>query len=151
MAFMDFCSGFQFPLSNVKPTALLAAFHSIDSLLDAPILESKSHNPSIHVKINNRASERTIVGHSADRETADRANFRHILQAVDEKLSTQDRRIDGVERKVDKVITQLDAVLKKSEDHRDEDVSGAEQLRRHDDQLQDHTVRIKKLETVRNP
>ncbi len=74
-----------------------------------------------------------------------------ILQAVDEKLSTQNRRIDGVERKVDKVITQLDAVLKKSEDHREEDVSGAEQLRRHDDQLQDHAVRIKKLETVRNP
>src|SRR5713101_4084614 len=74
-----------------------------------------------------------------------------ILQAVDEKLSTQNRRIDGVERKVDKVITQLDAVLKKSEDHRDEDVSGAEQLRRHYDQLQDHAVRIKKLETVRNP
>ncbi len=64
---------------------------------------------------------------------------------------SQNRRIDGVERKVDKVITQLDAVLKKSEDHRDEDVSGAEQLRRHDDQLQDHAVRIKKLETVRNP
>ena len=74
-----------------------------------------------------------------------------ILQAVDEKLSTQNRRIDGVERKVDKVITQLDAVLKKSEDHHEEDVSGAEQLRRHDDQLQDHAVRIKKLETVHNP
>ena len=28
-----------------------------------------------------------------------------ILQAVEEKLSTQNRRIDGVERKVDKVIT----------------------------------------------
>lgn len=74
-----------------------------------------------------------------------------ILQAVDEKLSTQKRRIDGVEKKVDKVINQLDAVLKKSEDHREEDVSGAEQLRRHGDQLQDHAVRIKKLETIRNP
>ncbi len=85
-----------------------------------------------------------------------------ILEAVDKRLATQDKRLDrrfatqnrriyGVERKVDKVITQLDAVLKKSEDHREEDVSGAEQLRRHDDQLQDHAVRIKKLETIRHP
>ena len=85
-----------------------------------------------------------------------------ILEAVDKHLATQDKRLDrrfatqnrriyGVERKVDKVITQLDAVLKKSEDHREEDVSGAEQLRRHDDQLQDHAVRIKKLETIRHP
>ena len=85
-----------------------------------------------------------------------------ILEAVDTRLATQDKRLDrrfatqnrriyGVERKVDKVINQLDAVLKKSEDHREEDVSGAEQLRRHDDQLQDHAVRIKKLEVARNP
>src|SRR6266852_9942142 len=85
-----------------------------------------------------------------------------ILEAVDKRLEAQDKRMDrrfatqnrriyGVERKVDKVITQLDAVLKKSEDHREEDVSGAEQLRRHDDQLQDHAVRIKKLETIRHP
>ena len=85
-----------------------------------------------------------------------------ILEAIDARLATQDKRLDrrfatqnrriyGVERKVDKVITQLDAVLKKSEDHREEDVSGAEQLRRHDDQLQDQAVRIKKLETIRHP
>jgi len=30
-------------------------------------------------------------------------------------------------------------------------VTGAEQLRRHDDQLQDHAVRIKALEAIRNP
>jgi len=47
--------------------------------------------------------------------------------------------------------TKLDAVLKEFEDHRDEDIAGAEQLRRHDDQLQDHGVRIKKLEAIRNP
>jgi hypothetical protein len=85
-----------------------------------------------------------------------------ILEAVDTRLATQDKRLDrrfatqnrriyGVERKVDKVITQLDAVLKKSEDRREEDVSGAEQLRRHDDQLQERAVRIKKLETIRHP
>src|SRR5713101_7855845 len=95
-------------------------------------------------------SQRKIVDHSAiEKLLTEQTSV--ILRAVDEKRSTQNRRIDGVERKVDKVITQLDAVLKKSEDHRDEDVSGAEQLRRHYDQLQDHAVRIKKLETVRHP
>src|SRR5712692_9674470 len=51
--------------------------HSIDSFHYASILESTSHNPAFHVKINNQASQRTIVDHSADRETADRANLRH--------------------------------------------------------------------------
>jgi len=36
-----------------------------------------------------------------------------------------------VERRVDRVITQLDAVLKEVEDHRDEDIVGANLLRRH--------------------
>jgi len=57
----------------------------------------------------------------------------------------------GVERRVDRVITQLDAVLKEVEDHRDEDIVGANLLRRHHDQLQDHAVRIKKLDVARNP
>jgi len=85
-----------------------------------------------------------------------------ILEAVDTRLATQDKRLDrrfatqnrriyGVERKVDRVITQLDAILKEVEDYRDEDIVGANQLRRHDDQLQDHAVRIKKLEVARNP
>jgi len=85
-----------------------------------------------------------------------------ILEAVDQHLATNTSdwidasrpRTDesmGWSGKVDKVINQLDAVLKKSEDHREEDVSGAEQLRRHDDQLQDHAVRIKKLETIHHP
>lgn len=32
--------------------------------------------------------------------------------------------------------------------HRDEDIAGAEQLRRHDDQLKKHEARIAKLETM---
>ena len=82
-----------------------------------------------------------------------------ILEAVDKRLAGQDKRMDrrfatqnrriyGVERKVDKVITQLDAVLKGVEDHRDEDIAGANQLRRHEDQLWKHETRIAKLETV---
>ena len=49
---------------------------------------------------------------------------------------------------VDKVITQLDAVLKGVEDHRDEDIAGAHQLRRREDQLRKHETRIAKLEAV---
>jgi len=40
------------------------------------------------------------------------------------------------------------AVLKAVEDHRDEDIAGANQLRRHEDQLRKHETRIAKLETV---
>jgi hypothetical protein len=64
-----------------------------------------------------------------------------ILEAVDELVEKKmDKKLD---EKFNPVITKLDAVLKEFEDHRDEDIAGAEQLRRHDDQLQDHTVRIK--------
>src|SRR5881628_3296608 len=84
-----------------------------------------------------------------------------MIEAVDERLTAQDKRLDrrfatqnrriyGVERKVDKAITKLDAVLKEVQAHQEEDVTGAEQLRRHDDQLQDHAVRIKTLEAIRN-
>ena len=78
---------------------------------------------------------------------ADQANT--ILEAVDELVEKKmDKKLD---EKFNPVITKLGAVLKKFEDHRDEDIAGAEQLRRHDDQLQDHAVRIKKLEVIRNP
>jgi len=78
---------------------------------------------------------------------SDQANV--ILEAVDELVEKKmDKKLD---EKFNPVITKLDAVLKEFEDHRDEDIAGAEQLRRHDDQLQDHGVRIKKLEAIRNP
>ena len=59
-----------------------------------------------------------------------------ILEAVDERLTAQDKRLDrrfatqnrriyGVERKIDKAITQLDAVLKEVQAHHEEDVTGA--------------------------
>jgi len=44
--------------------------------------------------------------------------------------------------------SQLDAVLKEVEDHRDEDIVCATQLRRHEDQLQKHESRIAKLKTA---
>ena len=69
---------------------------------------------------------------------ADQADI--ILEAVDERM---DKKLD---EKLDPFITKMDAVLKKFEDHRDEDVAGAAQLRRHDDQLKKHETRIGKLE-----
>ena len=69
---------------------------------------------------------------------ADQANV--ILEAVDERM---DKKLD---QKLDPVINKLDAILGEVQKHREKDVIGAEQLRRHEDQLQDHALRIKKLE-----
>jgi DNA repair ATPase RecN len=75
---------------------------------------------------------------------SDQANV--ILEAVDELVEKKmDKKLD---EKFNPVITKLDAVLKEFEDHRDEDIAGAEQLRRHDDQLKKHEARIAKLETA---
>src|SRR6266481_5601295 len=73
---------------------------------------------------------------------ADQANV--ILEAVDELVEKKmDKKLS---EKFDPVITKLDAVLKEFQDHRDEDIAGAEQLRRHDDQLIKHEARIGTLE-----
>ena len=66
-----------------------------------------------------------------------------ILEAVDERM---DRKLN---EKFDPVITKLDLVLKDIDAHHDEDIVGAEQIRRHDDQLQKHEVRITKLEIAK--
>src|SRR5229473_1398728 len=77
---------------------------------------------------------------SMEQLLADQADV--ILEAVDERM---DKKLD---EKFNPVITKLDAVLKTFEDHRDEDIAGAEQLRRHEDQLKKHEARIAKLEKV---
>ena len=73
-----------------------------------------------------------------------------ILGAVDSRLQDQKTEIlTVVDAKFDGVTTQLDAVMKEVQAHREEDISGAKQLRRHDDQLKNHELRIKTLETPR--
>ena len=73
---------------------------------------------------------------------ADQANV--ILEAVDELV---EKKLDTkLGEKFDPVITKLDAVLKQFEDHRDEDIAGAEQLRRHDEKLVKLEARISTLE-----
>ena len=73
---------------------------------------------------------------------ADQANV--ILEAVDELVEKKmDKKLS---EKFDPVITKLDAVLKQFEDHRDEDIAGAEQLRRHENQLVKLEARVGTLE-----
>src|SRR5882724_8276722 len=78
---------------------------------------------------------------------ADQANV--ILEAVDELVEKKlDKKLG---EKFDPVITKLDAVLKQFDDHRDEDIAGAEQLRRHENQLVKLEARVGTLETAATP
>ena len=63
-----------------------------------------------------------------------------LLEAVGERLDKK------LYEKFDIVIAKLDGVMKKIQAHREEDVVGAEQLRRHDDQIHNHELRLKALE-----
>ena len=65
-----------------------------------------------------------------------------ILEAVGE---TMEKKLD---EKFDHVVTKLDGILKGVEALQQENTIGAEQLRRHEDQLQKHEARIAKLETA---
>ncbi len=65
-----------------------------------------------------------------------------ILEAVGE---TMEKKLDD---KFDPVITKLDGILKGVEALQQENTIGAEQIRRHADQLQKHEARIAKLETA---
>ena len=71
---------------------------------------------------------------------SERANV--ILEAVGE---TMEKKLD---EKFDPVITKLDGIMKGVEALQQENTVGAEQLRRHEDQLQKHDARIAKLETA---
>jgi hypothetical protein len=73
-----------------------------------------------------------------DRLLSEQANV--ILEAVGE---TMEKKLND---KFDPVITRLDGIMKGVEALQQENIVGAQQLRRHEDQLQDHAVRHKKLE-----
>src|SRR6266853_124758 len=91
-----------------------------------------------------KATEQKLDGVKKDMEQllADQANV--ILEAVDELVEKKlDKKLG---EKFDPVITKLDAVLKQFEDHRDEDIAGAEQLRRHENQLVKLEARVGTLE-----
>ena len=91
-----------------------------------------------------KATDQKLDGIKKDMEQllADQANV--ILEAVDELVEKKlDKKLG---EKFDPVITKLDAVLKEFEDHRDEDIAGAEQLRRHENQLVKLEARVGTLE-----
>ncbi len=95
-------------------------------------------------KIEHLLSEQTKA---TEQLLADQANV--ILEAVDELVEKKmDKKLS---EKFDPVITKLDAVLKQFEDHRDEDIAGAEQLRRHENQLVKLEARVGTLETAATP
>ena len=87
-----------------------------------------------------KATDQKIDGVKIDMEQllADQADV--ILEAVGE---TMEKKLD---EKFDPVITKLDGILKGVDALQQENTVGAKQLRSHEDQLQDHALRIKKLE-----
>src|SRR5216683_1281502 len=92
-------------------------------------------------KLDKLFSEQTKA---AEQLLADQANV--ILEAVDELVEKKlDKKLGET---FDPVITKLDEVLKQFEDHRDEDIAGAEQLRRHENQLVKLEARVCTLETA---
>ena len=86
------------------------------------------------------ASSKKGLTRKLDRLLSEQANV--ILEAVGE---TMERKLD---EKFDPVVTKLDGILKGVEALQQENTVGAEQLRRHEDQLQKHEARIAKLETA---
>jgi len=111
------------------------------------LFDSSRHSPILRVRSH-------LTPLSMPKPTSPRHPSKDSLQSVTKKDDDElvEKKMDQkLDEKFNPVITKLDAVLKEFQDHRDEDIAGAEQLRRHDDQLQDHAVRIKALEAIRNP
>jgi DNA repair ATPase RecN len=75
-----------------------------------------------------------------DERLSEQANV--ILEAVGELMEKK------LDQKFDPVISKLDGIMKGVEALQQENTVGAEQLRRHTDQLQKHEARISKLETA---
>src|SRR6266849_1476252 len=96
--------------------------------------------------VTKKEMEKLFAGQREEMEQllADQANV--IPEAVDELVEKKmDKKLDET---FNPVITKLDAVLKEFEDHRDEDIAGAEQLRRHENQLIKLEARVGTLETA---
>ena len=76
-----------------------------------------------------------------------KADLKAEFGKFEEKMEgeTMEKKLD---EKFDPVITKLDGIMKGVEALQQENTVGAEQLRRHEDQLQKHDARIAKLETA---
>jgi uncharacterized protein with von Willebrand factor type A (vWA) domain len=87
--------------------------------------------------------ERTVDERFTALDKRINTTFGILDHKIDEKFGVLDRKID---EKFDTVITKLDGVMHELQAHRDEDVVGARQLHRHDDQLLNHEKRIATVE-----
>ncbi len=118
------------PKSQSKKT------HDSSPVIEAWLEKLLSDQTSVILK----ATDQKIDGVKKDMEQllADQTSV--ILEAVGE---TMEKKLD---EKFDPVISKLDGIMKGVEALQQENTVGAEQLRRHEDQLHDHAVRIKKLE-----
>ena len=127
-------------MENDPKTAHTPATKGDLDMLEGKIVGKMEHLLSEQTK----ATDQKLDGVKKDMEQllADQANV--ILEAVDELVEkTLDKKLGET---FDPVITKLDAVLKQFEDHRDEDIAGAEQLRRHDEKLVKLEARVGTLE-----
>jgi len=75
-----------------------------------------------------------------DERFSEQANV--ILEAVGELMEKK------MDEKFDPVVTKLDGIMKGVDSLQQENTIGAEQLRRHADQLQKHEARVAKLEAA---
>ena len=84
-------------------------------------------------------------------------DFQELATFVGERFERVDERFEQLEHKMDvgfgsmnqkmnQLLTTTDGIVKELQAHREEDVFGAAQLRRHDDKIEDHEKRIKTLE-----
>src|SRR5229473_2151345 len=127
-------------MENDPNTAHTPATKGDLDMLEGKLVGQMEHVLSEQIK----ATDQKLDGVKKDMEQllADQANV--ILEAVDELVEKKlDKKLGD---KFDPVITKLDAVLKEFEDHREEDIAGAEQLRRHENQLVKLEARVGTLE-----
>ena len=103
--------------------------------------ESKNNTPA--TKADLKAEFGTFeekLDKKLDERLSEQANV--ILEAVGELMEKK------LDEKFDPVISKLDGIMKGVEALQQENTIGAEQLRRHTDQLKEHDARIAELETA---
>jgi len=103
-------------------------------------MEDDQNDVNTHVTRSDLKAEFGKFEEKMEQLLSEQANV--ILEAVGETFENK------LDKKFDPVITKLDGIMKGVEALQQENTVGAEQLRRHEDQLQKHEARIAKLETA---
>ena len=103
-------------------------------------MEDDQNDVNTHVTRSDLKAEFGKFEEKMEQLLSEQANV--ILEAVGE---TMEKKLD---EKFDPVISKLDGIMIGVGALQQENTVGAEQLRRHTDQLQEHETRISKLETA---